>query len=191
MKFFGRSLRLPVTLAATALFGIGCGGPAEDQQPQVELTEEEQITAEIEALTGKQAIQWLKVMVALAKYRNVEVAERDGYIPVSGCEALPGVGAMGIHYLHPGLASDLTSDPFKPEILLYAPNKRGGLDLLGPEYFQADAGQGQPKVLGQGFDGPMPGHNPEMPVHYDLHVWLYKYNPDGLFSVWNPRVKCE
>jgi hypothetical protein len=46
-------------------------------------------------------------------------------------------------------------------------------------------------VNGQSFDGPMPGHNPDMPVHYDLHVWLYKYNPAGLFAAWNSRVNCQ
>ena len=26
--------------------------------------------------------------------------------------------------------------------------------------------------------------------HYDLHVWLFKLNPAGLFNVVNPTVKC-
>jgi hypothetical protein len=26
--------------------------------------------------------------------------------------------------------------------------------------------------------------------HYDLHVWLYRHNPAGLFSAWNPNVTC-
>jgi hypothetical protein len=26
--------------------------------------------------------------------------------------------------------------------------------------------------------------------HYDLHVWLFKPNPHGLFSPTNPDVKC-
>src|SRR5436309_8705598 len=26
--------------------------------------------------------------------------------------------------------------------------------------------------------------------HYDLHVWLWKDNPNGLFSPTNPGVKC-
>jgi hypothetical protein len=29
-----------------------------------------------------------------------------------------------------------------------------------------------------------------MPIHYDLHVWLYKHNPAGTFAMWNPRVHC-
>ena len=32
------------------------------------------------------------------------------------------------------------------------------------------------------FDSPMLGHEPGMPVHYDLHVWLYRHNPAGLFA---------
>jgi hypothetical protein len=34
------------------------------------------------------------------------------------------------------------------------------------------------------------GHAPGMPVHYDLHVWLGRTNPDGLFAVPNPSISC-
>jgi hypothetical protein len=40
------------------------------------------------------------------------------------------------------------------------------------------------------FDGPMLGHNPKMPIHYDLHVWVYRDNPAGMFAMWNPLVRC-
>ncbi len=49
-------------------------------------------------------------------------------------------------------------------------------------------------MLGRPFDGPMHGHEPLMPQglhHYDLHVWLWKENPAGLFSPTNPAVKCD
>ena len=36
----------------------------------------------------------------------------------------------------------------------------------------------------------MLGHNPKMPIHYDLHVWLYRHNPAGKFAMWNPTVSC-
>jgi hypothetical protein len=189
MKIFAR--RLTLALAASAMFSVGCGATDEDSQPQVEMSDDEMISADLEKLDAKQAAQWDAVKKALTKYKDVNVALAEGYIPVSPCEALPGQGGMGFHYLHPGLAQDLASDPLKPEILLYAPAKDGGLTLLGPEYFQADAGQGRPSLNGQAFDGPMPGHSPDMPVHYDLHVWLFKYNPDGLFAVWNTNVKCQ
>ena len=39
----------------------------------------------------------------------------------------------------------------------------------------------------------MEGHEPLQPKglhHYDLHVWLWKDNPAGIFSPTNPAVKC-
>jgi hypothetical protein len=39
----------------------------------------------------------------------------------------------------------------------------------------------------------MEGHHPLMPHglnHLDLHVWLWKTNPAGLFAPTNPDVKC-
>jgi len=137
--------------------------------------------------------QLAAVRAATAKYHNVEAALADGYIPVSGCEELPGQGAMGFHYLNPALAQDLASTPEQPEVLLYVPDKNGKLKLAGVEYFQAAAGRSPtqaPEILGQTFDGPMPGHNPEMPEHFDLHVWLWAHNPSGMFAAWNPALSC-
>jgi hypothetical protein len=51
----------------------------------------------------------------------------------------------------------------------------------------------RPELFGRPFDGPMEGHHPLMPGalhHYDLHVWLFKANPAGLFSPTNPAVQC-
>ena len=36
----------------------------------------------------------------------------------------------------------------------------------------------------------MPAHHPGQETHYDLHVWLWKHNPSGLFAEWNPSVTC-
>jgi hypothetical protein len=39
----------------------------------------------------------------------------------------------------------------------------------------------------------MDGHEPIMPAalkHYDLHVWLWKNNPKGMFTSTNAAVKC-
>ena len=133
--------------------------------------------------------QLAAVRQATVKYHDVTQAVADGYIPVSPCEALPGVGAMGIHYLNPALALDLAIDPTMPEVLLYAPSG-GSLRLVGVEYFVANAGQPHPQLFGRAFDGPMAGHGPGMPEHYDLHAWLWQANPEGVFAQWNPSVSC-
>ena len=52
----------------------------------------------------------------------------------------------------------------------------------------------RPMLLGQPFQGPMEGHEPLIPQmfhHYDLHAWLFKDNPLGMFSPTNPDVSCE
>lgn len=130
---------------------------------------------------------------ATAKYHDVARAEADGYIRVSHCEELPGVGGMGYHYLNPALAMDGDVDPTRPEVLLYEPAGKGGkLKLVAVEWFVPEAlAPERPSVLGFDFDGPMDGHSPDMPRHYDLHLWVWKHNPNGVASAWNPAVSCE
>jgi hypothetical protein len=48
----------------------------------------------------------------------------------------------------------------------------------------------RPSNLGHAFDGPMPGHEPGIPVHYDLHAWVWRHNPAGGFAAWNSNVHC-
>jgi hypothetical protein len=130
---------------------------------------------------------------AFAPYQDVTVAEAAGYVPASPCEVSP-AGGMGVHYLNPALVGSV--DPMQPAVLLYEPTGSGELRLVGVEYFVPDADQDlatdpdRPSLLGREFDGPVLGHGPGMPVHYDLHVWLYEANPAGLFEPWNPRVTC-
>ena len=129
---------------------------------------------------------------ATARFQDVDVARDYGYIEASGCEEHPQLGGMGIHFLHPGLASDGKVVPSQPEILLYAPTE-DGYTLVGVEYFvaeQAAAGR-RPSVLGRSFDGPMPGHGGDMPSHYDLHVWAWMHNPAGASAAWNPDLSCS
>jgi hypothetical protein len=81
-------------------------------------------------------------------------------------------------------------------VLVYQRTPGGGLRLGAVEYFQVDADQDlhtsadRPELFGLPFDGPMLGHNPHMPIHYDLHVWLFRHNPAWTFAMWNPRVRC-
>jgi hypothetical protein len=146
--------------------------------------------------TGRLPTVWNQVRAAVAGYHSFEQAARDGYT-VAGepCISSP-LGTMGIHAINPGLMDDNVIDPLQPEILLYLRAANGSLKLIGVEYWKADADgnlatdDDRPSVFGQPVDGPMPGHNPLMPVHYDLHVWLSAFNPSGLFAPFNPAISC-
>ena len=145
-----------------------------------------------------------KVRAALEKYQDPYVAVRDGYFSTVGCvyylkKGGPGripypVGGMGIHFLNPKLIGPVP-DPMLPPILLYEPVD-GKLRLVGAEWFVplATGIKERPTLFGRPFDGPMEGHEPLLPKelhHYDLHVWLWKENPAGLFSPTNPKVGCK
>lgn len=134
---------------------------------------------------------------ATARYHSFAQAQADGYtIAGEPCVAAPGLGAMGIHAVNPGLIADPAINPTQPEILLYLPKANGRLELIGLEYFKVDADQNlatdedRPSVFGHPFDGPMPGHTPTMPIHYDLHVWFWADNPAGMFAPFNPSLSC-
>jgi len=144
-----------------------------------------------------------RTKAALDKYQSVAVAKAAGYVASSPCAfSLAGAGeesshpgGMGIHYTNDALLKGPLT-PSKPPVLVYAPTADGGLQLVAAEYFKPDADQNvktdgdRPTLFGRQFDGPMLGHAPGMPIHYDLHVWLWKHNPSGIFAPWNPDVSC-
>lgn len=137
-----------------------------------------------------------KVKGATKRYRDVNIALRDGYLASSRCEEQPGVGVMGFHYYNPELGNDPQIDPLHPEFLLYTPTATGGRRLVAVEYMRIDVDQDRstdfdrPKFFGRKFNGPMYGHFPGQPIHYDLHVWLFLNNPDGVFARYNPNAHC-
>jgi hypothetical protein len=139
----------------------------------------------------------------LDKYADPIVAVHDGFYSSVGCISYPNgggegamrypVGAMGVHFINMGNVGP-TLDPAKPQVLIYEP-VGDKLRLVAAEWFMpADlAGGKAPTIFGQELGGPMEGHKPIMPDglhHYDLHVWLWKTNPEGVFTPTNPAVKC-
>jgi hypothetical protein len=156
------------------------------------------VAAVVPALAGDGPVppELKQVRAAVAKYHSFEQAKRDGYT-VAGelCIASPD-GTMGIHAINPALLADNAIHVDRPEILLYVPKANGKLELVGVEYWKADADQNLgtnadlPSLFGRAFEGPMPGHSPVMPIHYDMHVWVAERNPSGVFALFNPAVSC-
>ena len=139
----------------------------------------------------------------LDKYNDPIAAVYDGYFSTLGCIEFPKggtegamqykPGGMGVHFLNMANVGP-TLDPAKPQILIYEP-VGDKLKLVAAEWFvptQVTGGKA-PSIFGKELEGPMEGHEPIMPAglhHYDLHVWLWKANPNGVFSPTNPALKC-
>lgn len=153
------------------------------------------------------------IRAATAKYKGVNIALAEGFIrdPSGHCvpaaaEGLPEEwGAMGIHYISPGLLQITASEPrvngnsthtdfTRPAVLMYEPQADGSLVLVGIENLvwikaweaagntAASTFMGQPwnKMADDQATEADEAHN-FMP-HYDQHVWIYRENP---------AVSCE
>lgn len=140
---------------------------------------------------------------SLEKYQDYKVAVRDLYLSTVGCvhysgEKVDGLmeypkGAMGVHFVNVTISGP--PDPMKPNVLIYEPVGKE-LKLVAAEWLVplTPNTKERPSLFGQPFMGPMEGHEPLIPkeyVHYDLHAWLFKPNPLGLFSPTNPDVNCK
>lgn len=163
--------------------------------------------AEVKALTAK----YQDVQVALAEGY---IAAPGSMCETSEMMGLGTKGAMGVHYFRPDLLG-ITAPPNprvtgtgthtdfrKPAILIYEPQADGTMTLVAVENlvfeqaWKAAGNKDRPTFQGQEFD--RMADDPATPAdeahgfepHYDLHVWLWRDNPNGTFAQFNPKVSC-
>ena len=203
--------RRMLTMLAVALLAAACGELQSPTSPGQSASAPEQSAQASDADGAAVAA----VRHATAAFHDIDTAIAAGYLTPSGghCDESP-AGAMGVHSANPALLQSPALVPTEPEVLLYLPAGNGIYRLVGVEYvqtlllrnsetgqvapwFQQDPWPAQyvvvnstPSLFGQNFQGPMPGHVPGMPWHYDLHVWTWAPNPNGMFAQWNPALQC-
>src|SRR6266567_3350964 len=68
------------------------------------------------------------------RFKNVSVAEAEGYALQFGCVSGPDSGAMGLHYINGALVGRGELDPTQPQIVIYEPTENGGLKLIGADF---------------------------------------------------------
>ena len=141
------------------------------------------------------------VKAATASFHDVDAAIAAQYGELTdaagiACIDKAGVGGMGIHYVKGAEVGDPTEDATTPELLVYEPQKNGRLRLVAVEYvvlkaaWEADGNTEPPSLFGQDFELVPAGNRYGLPDFYELHVWLFKHNPAGMFEDWNPNVSC-
>ncbi|WP_343487559.1 hypothetical protein [Allomuricauda sp. d1] len=124
-----------------------------------------------------------QLKAATAKYANIDVAINEGFFDASGF-----VPNMGHHYLLPTRVDD-TFVLEEPEIILYAPDENGVMQFVAVEYVTPIADLDNPGTPPDGFTGDVDEWeiNPNL-SQWQLHVWIVKENPDGIFAPFNPTV---
>jgi hypothetical protein len=124
------------------------------------------------------------------------------------------MGAMGVHYFRPDLLG-ITEPPsprvkgagthtdFRtPAILIYEPQADDSLRLVAVENlvfvdaWRAAGHTAPPTFHGVAFDLMLDDPKTEVDEahmfapHFDRHVWIYRENPNGVFTPFNPAVSC-
>ena len=133
----------------------------------------------IPALAGPSELS--QVRAATARYHSITQADMAGYRSFLGCFDSAD-GGMGQHYVDQSIIDDGVADPLRPEALVYEVDG-SKLTLVGVEWVEVGAASETPLVLfGEAFN-----YNPDLGV-WALHAWIWRDNPDGMFSDFNPKV---
>jgi hypothetical protein len=172
-----RLLRTLGPMAALPL-ALACGGGQEQaESPPAEAPAAPAESAEITALRTK-----------FDPFKDFASAEAAGYgKAITPCWFHRDSGGQGIHYANEALIDSIVS-PMEPELVMYEPQQDGRLDLLAVEYivpFAQWKSEAPPTVLGQSF------HRNEPLGLWVHHAWLWRDNPSGVHSDWNPNVSCQ
>jgi len=155
-------------------------------------------TAQPQQLTSAQSALLKTVRDNTERFKDVSVAEREGYALLFGCVSGPDSGAMGLHYVNLSLVAAGVIDATRPQIVIYEPMPDGHLQLIGADFLviasdwdKAHPGQGAPQLMGQLFHYFESPNRFGLPAFYTLHVWAWKENPNGAFVNWHPNVSCQ
>src|SRR5262250_2508978 len=125
----------------------------------------------------KNASALLKIVrQATERFKDVSVAEKEGYALQFGCVSGPDSGAMGLHYVNGDIVNSGVIDPTHPQIVIYEPTPDGKLKLIGADFLVIasvwDAkNQGPPELMGQLFHYFESPNRFGLPAFYTLHVW--------------------
>jgi hypothetical protein len=137
---------------------------------------------------------------ATEAFRDQAAAIEAGYAilagtPLEACIDEPDAGGMGFHLVSGELVGDAVLDAATPEALLYIPDAIGQPELVGVEYVVFaeawDATSDEPPMLlGQELELVEAPNRYELPAFYALHAWVWRSNPAGIFTAFNPTVSC-
>ncbi len=84
-----------------------------------------------------------------------------------------------------------------PEAVIYEPQEDGDMELVAVEYvvlksaWRAEHPTGRPRLMGQRFELVKAGNRYGLPNFFELHIWAWRANQNGMFEDWNPDVSCE
>ena len=126
-------------------------------------------------------LELLEARAATAKYRDFDRAIADSFVDINVV-----VPNMGYHFMKSAIV-DAKFEIRKPEILVYNKKLNGKFELVAVEY--AVPISLSPDKAPEGFTGSADVWERNTTFGLWLqHAWIWKFNPDGVFTDTNPRV---
>ena len=148
--------------------------------------------------SGKHSPLVERVRDATARFRDINVALREGWAVATPCVSGPDTGAMGVHLVMGSRVADGIINADEPEALIYEPLPSGAMRLVGVEFIEiagdwtARNPNGPPPALEGNLMNLIGEPNRfGLPAFWELHVWAWEDNPKGNFADWNTHVTCE
>jgi hypothetical protein len=180
------AFRLRAPLAGAILILAACGGKGAGAgvSPVVAMDG----SALVEGQSTEVRSAFARVRAATRRFVSLDSAVAAGYArDVPRCFSDPHHGAMGFHHLNRGYV-DTKAEVERPEILLYERRSDGAYALNGVEYIIPyklwPRDSVPPTVMGETMK-----QEDNLNLWY-LHMWIWRQNPSGLFSDYNPAVHC-
>jgi hypothetical protein len=215
-----RHMRQAILLPILGLILAGCfsSDAATARQAQAALAAETATNGVVAA--GEPTLAEVRAATERFRDVDVALAEGYVRDPNDMCETAAHLGrpaelgSMGIHFVRPDLLG-ITAPPNprvrgtgthtdfrRPGVLIYEPQADGSLELVAVENlvfveaWEAAGNVAPPTFLGVPYDymiddpATVADEAHMFEPHYDLHVWLYRENPRGMFAQFNPAVTC-
>jgi hypothetical protein len=135
-----------------------------------------------------------KVRRATSRFRDINIALAEEWVPGTPCVSGPNSGAMGVHFVLPDRLGDGKLNAEEPEALIYEPLSNGAMRLVGVEFIviaNTWKGPGAPSLEGHLMNYVGEPNRYGLPAFYELHVWAWEHNPNGNFADWNSEVTCD
>ncbi len=194
MKIRRVATQLQYSAIALILMNVGpLRAQTQDNHSHATTSEPQELTAKQKA-DANALVQ--VVRTATERFKDVTVAEKEGYALQFGCVSGEDFGAMGLHYVNGNIVASGVLDATRPQIVIYEAQPDGTLKLIGADYLLIAGAwdathSGPPELMGQFFHLFTSPNRFGLPAFYTLHVWAWKDNPKGTFVNWHSKVSCD
>jgi hypothetical protein len=138
-----------------------------------------------------------KVRGATARYVDINVAFKEGFVVATPCVSGPDTGAMGVHLVLPARINSGVLNPQQPQALIYEPMADGAMRLVGVEFIVLEnvwapnnPANSVPALEGNLLNYIAAPNRYGLPAFYEIHVWAWEDNPKGSYADWNTHVTC-